>query len=173
MFVSMNWIKEYVNLDGQNIEELIQRFTLSTAEVEGIIYKGKDLKDVYVGEVVSFENHPESKKLHLLKISTGDQVYDCVCGAPNVALGQKVAFVKAGGRVPEGEIKECTVAGYKSQGMCCSEAELGIGDDHSGIMEFDDDVPVGANLKDLYAIDDIIFEVDNKEISTFSTKTID
>ncbi len=165
MFVSMNWIKEYVNLDGQNIEELIQRFTLSTAEVEGIIYKGKDLRDVYIGEVVSFENHPESKKLHLLKISTGDQVYDCVCGAPNVALGQKVAFVKAGGRVPESDIKECTVAGYKSQGMCCSEAELGIGDDHSGIMEFDDDVPVGANLKDLYAIDDIVFEVDNKSLT--------
>jgi len=165
MFVSMNWIKEYVDLDGYNIEELIQRFTLSTAEVEGIIYKGRDLQDVVVGEVVSFENHPESKKLHLLKINTGDSVADCVCGAPNVALGQKVAFVKAGGRVPEGEIKKCTVAGYPSEGMCCSESELGIGDDHSGIMEFDEDVPVGASLKELYDIDDIIFEVDNKSLT--------
>lgn len=165
MFVSMNWINEYVNLEGQNIEELIQRFTLSTAEVEDIIYKGKDLDGVFVGEVVSFEKHPDSKKLHLLKINTGDNVYDCVCGAPNVKLGQKVAFVKAGGRVPEGEIKKCTVAGYPSEGMCCSEAELGISDDHSGIMEFDDDVPVGANLKELYEIDDIIFEVDNKSLT--------
>ena len=165
MFVSMNWIKEYVDLSGFNIEELIHRFTLSTAEVEGIIYKGRDLKDVVCGKVVSFEKHPDSKKLHLLKIDAGDRVYDCVCGAPNVELGQKVAFVKAGGRVPEGEIKKCNVAGYPSEGMCCSEAELGISDDHSGIMEFDEDLPIGCDLKERYAIEDIIFEVDNKSLT--------
>lgn len=165
MFVSMNWIKEYVNLDGLNIENLIQRFTLSTAEVEDIIYKGSEVKDVVCGQVVSFEMHPDSKKLHLLKIDAGDRIYDCVCGAPNVSLGQKVAFVKAGGRVPAGEIKECLVAGYKSEGMCCSEAELGISDDHTGIMEFDEDIPVGTDLKSIYPIDDIIFEVDNKSLT--------
>lgn len=165
MFVSMNWIKEYVDLSGFDIEDLIHRFTLSTAEVEGIIYKGRDLKDVVCGKVVSFEKHPDSKKLHLLKIDAGDRIYDCVCGAPNVELGQKVAFVKAGGRVPEGEIKKCTVAGYPSEGMCCSEAELGISDDHSGIMEFDEDLPIGCDLKEKYAIEDIIFEVDNKSLT--------
>ncbi len=165
MFVSMNWIKEYVDLDGFEIENLIQRFTLSTAEVEDIIYKGRDLKDVVVGKVVSFEKHPDSKKLHLLKVDAGDRVYDCVCGAPNVSLGQKVAFVKAGGRVPEGEIKACTVAGYPSEGMCCSEAELGISDDHTGIMEFDEDLPVGTDLKEYYEIEDTIFEVDNKSLT--------
>ena len=165
MFVSMNWIKEYVDLNGFDIENLIQRFTLSTAEVEDIIYKGRELEGVVCGQVVSFEAHPESKKLHLLKIDAGDRIYDCVCGAPNVALGQKVAFVKAGGRVPGLEIKACTVAGYPSEGMCCSEAELGISDDHSGIMEFDEDIPVGTDLKSLYAIDDVIFEVDNKSLT--------
>jgi len=165
MFVSMNWIKEYVDLNGFEIENLIQRFTLSTAEVEDIIYKGKDLEGVVCGQVVSFEAHPESKKLHLLKIYAGDRIYDCVCGAPNVALGQKVAFVKAGGKVPGLEIKACTVAGYPSEGMCCSEAELGISDDHTGIMEFDEDIAVGTDLKDLYAIDDVIFEVDNKSLT--------
>ena len=165
MFVSMNWIKEYVDLDGFETEELIQRFTLSTAEVEDIIYKGRDVKDVVCGQVVSFENHPDSKKLHLLKIDTKDRIYDCVCGAPNVALGQKVAFVKAGGHIPGGEIKTSTVAGYLSEGMCCSEAELGISDDHSGIMEFDEDIPVGADLKEYFQIEDIIFEVDNKSLT--------
>lgn len=165
MFVSMNWIKEYVDLDGFEIENLIQRFTLSTAEVEDIIYKGKDLENIVCGQVVSFEAHPDSKKLHLLKIDAGDRIYDCVCGAPNVSLGQKVAFVKAGGRVPQGEIKSCTVAGYPSEGMCCSEAELGISDDHTGIMEFDEDIPVGTNLKELYKIEDVIFEVDNKSLT--------
>lgn len=165
MFVSMNWIKEYVDLSGFDIEELIHRFTLSTAEVEGVIYKGRDLKDVVCGKVISFEKHPESKKLHLLKIDAGDRVYDCVCGAPNVSLNQKVAFVRAGGRVPGGEISKCTVAGYPSEGMCCSEAELGISDDHTGIMEFDEDLPVGCNLKEKYAIEDIVFEVDNKSLT--------
>lgn len=165
MFVSMNWIKEYVDLSGFDTEELIRRFTLSTAEVEDIIYKGRDLKDVVCAKVVSFEKHPDSKKLHILNIDAGDRIYDCVCGAPNVELGQKVAFVKAGGRVPEGEIKKCTVAGYPSEGMCCSEAELGISDDHSGIMEFDEDLPIGCDLKEKYAIEDVIFEVDNKSLT--------
>ena len=102
MFVSMNWIKEYVDLSGCNIEDLIHRFTLSTAEVEDIIYKGRDISGVVVGEILSVENHPDSKKLHLLKVDIGTKICYCVCGAPNVAAGQKVAFATAGGRVPGG-----------------------------------------------------------------------
>ncbi len=165
MLVSMNWIRDYVDLSGIGIEELIQRFTLSTAEVEDVFYKGSDVQGVYVAQIERVDNHPDSKKLHLLKISTGDRVYDCVCGAPNVAEGQKVAFVVAGGRLPGGEITEATVAGYPSQGMCCSEAELGISDDHSGLMELPDDLTVGADLCDVYPIRDVVFEVDNKSLT--------
>lgn len=165
MFVSMNWISDYVDLRGYNIEELIHKFTLSTAEVEDIIYKGDKIKDVVVGEIISCEKHPDSKKLHLLKVDAGDRVYDCVCGAPNAAAGLKVAFVKAGGRVPEGEIKKCKVAGFDSEGMCCSEAELGISDDHSGIMILDSSLKNGTDIKSIFDIDDIIFEVDNKSLT--------
>ncbi len=165
MFVSMNWIRDYVNLDGLDIENLIHRFTLATAEVEDIIYKGKELKDVVVGQIVSIENHPDSKKLHLLKVDGGDRIYDVVCGAPNAALNIKIPFVKAGGSVPGMEIKKCKVAGFESEGMCCSESELGISDDHSGLMILDDTLVVGTDIKDVFPIDDIIFEVDNKSLT--------
>ena len=91
MFVSMNWIKEYVDLSGENIGELIRRFTLSTAEVEEVYHKGRDISGVVVAEIVSVENHPDSKKLHLLKVNTGSEILDIVCGAPNVSVGQRVA----------------------------------------------------------------------------------
>lgn len=165
MFVSINWIKEYVDLSGLDIKKLINNFTLATAEVEDIIVKGEDLRDVVVGEILSIENHPNSKKLHLLKVDGGDRIYDVVCGAPNVRENMKIAFVKAGGRVPAGEITKATVAGYESEGMCCSAFELGLSDDKAGLMEIDVDAPNGTNLKDIYPIDDIIFEVDNKSLT--------
>lgn len=165
MFVSINWIKEYVNLDGIDIKKLINSFTLATAEVEDIIIKGEDIRDVVVGEILSIENHPNSKKLHLLKVDGGDRIYDVVCGAPNVRENMKIAFVKAGGRVPAGEITKATVAGYESEGMCCSAFELGLSDDKSGLMEIDVDCKNGTDLKEIYPIDDIIFEVDNKSLT--------
>ena len=72
MLVSMNWIKEYVDLEGENLRDLIMKFTLSTAEVEDIFIKGEEVKDVVVGEIVSFEAHPNSKKLHILKVDVSD-----------------------------------------------------------------------------------------------------
>ncbi len=165
MFVSINWIKEYVDLEGLDIKKLINSFTLATAEVEDINVKGEDLRDVVVGEILSIENHPNSKKLHLLKVDGGDRIYDVVCGAPNVRENMKIAFVKAGGRVPAGEITKATVAGFESEGMCCSAFELGLSDDKSGLMEIDVDAPNGTNLKEIYPIDDIIFEVDNKSLT--------
>ncbi len=165
MFVSINWIKDYVDLDGLDIKKLIESFTLATAEVEDIIEKGADVQNVVVGEILSVENHPNSNKLHLLKVDAGEKVCNIVCGAPNVAVGQKVALALAGGRVCGGEIKIATVAGYESEGMCCSEKELGISDDHSGIMELDPSLKNGTNIKDVFPIDDIIFEVDNKSLT--------
>ncbi|MBQ8014564.1 MAG: phenylalanine--tRNA ligase subunit beta, partial [Clostridia bacterium] len=165
MFVSINWIKDYVDLEGVDIKKLIESFTLATAEVEDIIVKGDDVQNVVVGEILSVENHPNSNKLHLLKVDAGEKVCNIVCGAPNVAVGQKVALALAGGRVCGGEIKVATVAGCESEGMCCSEKELGISDDHSGIMELDPALKNGTNIKDIFPIDDIIFEVDNKSLT--------
>ena len=165
MLVSMNWIRDFVDLDGIDIDELIHRFTLSTAEVEEVFHYGRETNNVVIAQIISIENHPNSKKLHLLKVDAGDKVYDCVCGAPNVREGMKVAFAKEGGSVNGFAISKATVAGYDSYGMCCSEAELGISADNSGIMEITDDYPLGTDLKSVYAIEDTIFEVDNKSLT--------
>ena len=167
MFLSMNWIKDFVDLSGLDEVKLIHQFSLSTAEVENeIFYKGSQLSGVVVAEIKSVEDHPESKKLHLLKVDAGDgQLTDVVCGAPNVRVGMKTAFAKIGAKIGEIEITPRPLAGFTSYGMCCSEAEIGISDDNSGIMDITEDVANGTDIKELYQIDDIVFEVDNKSLT--------
>ena len=167
MFLSMNWISDFVDLSGLDKMDLIHRFSLSTAEVENEIFeKGKDLSGVVVAEIKSVVPHPESKKLHLLKVDAGDgKLTDVVCGAPNVRVGMKTAFAKVGARLGDITIAPRPLAGYESYGMCCSEKEICISDDNSGIMDITDDIPAGTDIKDAYAVDDIVFEVDNKSLT--------
>lgn len=167
MFLSMNWIQDFVDLSGLDLLKLINQFSLSTAEVENEIFmKGSDLSGVVVAEIKSVEPHPDSKKLHLLKVDAGEsELIDVVCGAPNVRVGMKTAFAKVGAKIGEIEIAPRPLAGFMSNGMCCSEKEIGISDDNSGIMEITDDLPNGTDIKDAYAIDDIVFEVDNKSLT--------
>ncbi|MBR4949734.1 MAG: phenylalanine--tRNA ligase subunit beta [Clostridia bacterium] len=167
MFISMNWIKDYVDLSGLDINKLINQFSLSTAEVENeIFYKGSDIEGIVVAEIKSVEEHPNSEKLHLLKVDIGEsELIDVVCGAPNVRVGMKTSFAKVGARIGEITISPRPVAGFVSSGMCCSEKELGISDDNSGIMDLDPSLPLGKDLKEIFDIDDIIFEVDNKSLT--------
>ena len=167
MFISMNWIRDYVDLSGLDLNKLIHQFSLSTAEVENeIFYKGSDLKGVVVAEIKSVEEHPNSKKLHLLKVDIGEEApVDVVCGAPNVRVGMKTAFARVGAQLGEITIAPRPLAGFMSCGMCCSEKELGISEDNSGIMDLDPALANGTDIKDVFQIDDIIFEVDNKSLT--------
>ncbi len=167
MFLSMNWISDFVDLSGLDKMDLIRRFSLSTAEVENEIFlKGSDFSGIVVAEIKEIENHPKSEKLHLLKVDIGEaELVDVVCGAPNVRVGMKTAFAKVGAKLGEIEITPRPLAGFMSNGMCCSEKEIGISDDNSGIMDITDDVKNGTDLKDIYEIDDIVFEVDNKSLT--------
>ncbi|MDE5582963.1 MAG: phenylalanine--tRNA ligase subunit beta [Ruminococcus sp.] len=167
MFLSMNWISEFVDFSGLDKIEMIHRFSLSTAEVENEIYmKGSDISGIVVAEIKSVEAHPESKKLHLLKVDAGkEELVDVVCGAPNVRVGMKTAFAQVGAKIGDIAISPRKLAGYTSYGMCCSESEIGISDDNSGIMEITDDLANGTDIKDAYQIEDIIFEVDNKSLT--------
>lgn len=165
MFISINWIKDFVNLDGIDIKELIYKFTMSTAEVEGIIEYGKNTRDVVVAKVLSVENVENSKKLHKLVVDIGDKKVNCICGAPNVKEGIKVAFAKEGSLVNGLSITKTIIAGHESSGMCLSEKELGISDDNSGIMILDDKYNIGEDIKNIIPIDDIIYEIDNKSLT--------
>lgn len=161
----MNWISDFVDLKGVNIDELIHRFTLSTAEVEEVIHKGDNVNGVVAGKILTIENHPKSKKLHLLTVDIGKKVLDIVCGAPNVREGMIVPVAVEGAQVGEITIGKAVVAGYESFGMCCSEYELGLSADHSGLMELPEDTVIGTDIKKIYDIEDIIFEVDNKSLT--------
>ena len=166
MFLSMNWIRDYVDLDGLDLDALIHRFTLTTAEVEDVYHMGEKTRGVVVGRILTCLPHPGSKKLHLLTVDAGKGApVDCVCGAPNAREGLTVAFATEGGCVNGKDIGEATIAGYVSHGMCCSEAELGVSADASGLWELPDDLAPGTDIKDLFPIDDVVFEVDNKSLT--------
>ncbi|MBR5262667.1 MAG: phenylalanine--tRNA ligase subunit beta, partial [Clostridia bacterium] len=167
MFLSMNWISDFVDFEGLDKLELIKRFSLSTAEVENeIFFKGSDISGIVVAEIKEVADHPESKKLHLLKVDAGDgQLTDVVCGAPNVRVGMKTAFAKVGAKIGEIDIAPRALAGYTSYGLCCSEKEVGISDDNSGIMDLPYELVNGTDIKDVYEIEDIVFEVDNKSLT--------
>ena len=167
MLLSMNWISDFVDLSGLDKLKLINQFSLSTAEVENeIFFKGSDISGIVVAEIMEVNDHPDSKKLHLLKVDAGDgKLTDVVCGAPNVRVGMKTAFARVGAKIGEIEIAPRALAGYTSFGMCCSEKELGMSDDNSGIMDLPYELPNGKDLKEVYEIEDIIFEVDNKSLT--------
>ncbi len=166
MLISCNKLKTHIK-NSEDIDWLSiwDKFTIRTAEVEGIYQKGKDLKDVVVAEIVECENHPKKEKYHILKVNNGKKIVDILCGAPNVRVGLKTALVNVSGMVSGITIEEKKIAGVVSQGMLCSELELGIGNDHSGIIELPDNAVVGTNIKDYLPIEDIIVEIDNKSLT--------
>lgn len=166
MKISLNWIKDYVNLDGIDIKELWYRFTMSTAEVEEVEFVGQDIQKVVVGKVISVVPHPESKKLKITQVDSGDGILQIVCGAPNVTEGILVPLAKIGGSVKKlpklGKVK---LVGVESFGMLCSAQELGISDDHSGLLILDGDYAPGTDIKSIINIDDVIVEIDNKSLT--------
>ncbi len=166
MYISLNWIKDYVDLDGVDVINLIKnRFTLAVAEIEGIEEKGKDLSGVVTAKILSVESHPKSNKLHILSVDKGDEIVQIVCGAPNVKEGMIVPLATLGAHVAGMTIAPANLAGVESYGMCCSAKELGISDDHSGLLEFDSNTPIGVDVKKILPIEDIVFEIDNKSLT--------
>lgn len=165
MYISINWIKDFVDLDGIDVKDLIYKFTMSTAEVEGIIEYGKNTNNVVVGQVVSVEDVKNSKKLHKVLVDIGNEKINCICGAANVREGIKIAFAKDGSEVNGIKITKTTIAGHESRGMCLSEKELGISEDNSGLMILDEDTPLGIDIKEIIPLEDIVYEIDNKSLT--------
>lgn len=165
MYISLNWIKDFVDLDGLDVKDIANKFTLSCAEIEGLIEKGKDVNGIITAKIESVECHPESKKLHILKVNTGKELVQVVCGAPNVREGMVTAFAQLGAKIGEITISKAVLAGVESYGMCCSAKELGISDDNSGIMDLGDDTIIGVDLKELLPIEDILIDIDNKSLT--------
>lgn len=165
MLISMNWIKDFVNLDGIETEELIKRFNLTTAEIEGYEVKGQDTEGVIFARIEKVDKHPNSDHLHILKVNTGSENLQIVCGAPNVRENMTVCLAPIGSKVQGHKMGKAKLAGVESFGMCCSEEELGLGADNTGIMDITFPVTLGAEIKTVFPMDDIVFEVDNKSLT--------
>lgn len=167
MLISCNKLKSHIknpeDIDWLNIWDT---FTLRTAEVENVEVKGNKFDNVVIAKIVECTDHPDSDHMHVLKVDCGEtEPIQVVCGAPNVRVGLKTAYIKVGGHIDGAEIKARPLRGIVSNGMCCSGRELGISDNHDGIIELPDDFPVGEDIKKYLPIDDIIVEIDNKSLT--------
>ena len=167
MFVSMRWLARHVSLDGITPEQLCEDLTLSTAEVEGLERFAPQLHEVVVGLVETRGKHPDAEKLSLCGVDVGgDAALAIVCGAPNVAAGQKVAVARVGSTLPGGfKIKKSKIRGVESHGMICSVRELNLGEEHEGIWVLPEHARVGASVAETLGIDDWIIEIDNKSLT--------
>jgi phenylalanyl-tRNA synthetase beta chain len=166
MKISLNWLNDFVDLSGIGIKEIVSRFSLITAEIEGYEVKGEGITGVVVGEIKTCQLHPKSSKpLWVLTVDRGDKVVQVVCGAPNCRVGLKTAFAKVGARLGDLEIKVANLAGVESNGMCCGGDELGISCDHSGIVELDGALVNGTPIEEVLPIRDILIEIDNKSLT--------
>jgi len=166
MYISLNWIKDFVDLEGIDIKEIENRFTLATAEVEGVEIKGKDVKNVVAAKVISVEEKEELKTTRVVRVDTGSEILQTCCGAPNVKVGMIVPCAKVGGSIVGlSKISSRKTAGYESNCILCAERELGISDDYSGLMELPKDTELGLDIKKILDIDDVIIEIDNKSLT--------
>jgi phenylalanyl-tRNA synthetase beta chain len=149
MKVPLSWVREYVDSDLPP-KELAHRLTMAGTETESITEIGADWERVVVVQVVDLDRHPNADNLLIAKVDRGDGTSTIVTGAPNLAVGQKVPLVMAGGKLAGGvEIGRRTFRGITSEGMLCAGDELGLSADHDGIYILEDDAPVGEELRRL------------------------
>lgn len=167
MLVSLNWLKNYVDIGNISAEDLAEKITKSGIEVDGIDYIAEKSVGVVIGYVTSCEKHPNADKLNLCHVDVGDETLQIICGAPNVRQGQKVAVAKPGAVLPGNfKIKKVKLRGIESNGMICSLQELGIEDKYvpkdiaRGIFVFPDDAEVGTDVQSLLNLDDAVLEFD-------------
>ena len=163
MKVPLNWLREYVDIILPPTE-LANRLTMAGTEVKGIQVIGDGWENIVVGQIVAVNPHPNADRLSLTTIDLGTEQPTVVCGAPNLRLGDKVAFAYVGAQLIDGHsgqafrLKSAKIRGVVSNGMACSEKELGISDSHEGIIVLPAEAPIGTPLASY--LGDTIFDMD-------------
>ncbi len=168
MKISVDWLKEYVDLQGVTAQEIADKLTQITCEVEEVVSVGRGLETVLVGKILTCEAHPQSDHLHLLTVDIGQkEPLKIVCGAPNARAGIVVAVATVGTVMPNGmEIVPAKIRGAESFGMCCSYAELGYKAEDEGIIELPENTKLGTPITEvLVGLQDDIIDIDNKSIT--------
>ncbi len=161
MKISLNWLKEYIDLSDLSTNEIVDKLTMSGLEVEDVTDENELYKNFIVAEVKSVSKHPNADKLSVCEVFDGKENLQVICGAPNVAAGQKVVFAPIGTIIPNGnfQIKKAKIRGVESNGMICAEDELLLSDDHSGIMVLNENLPAGRPITEALNLNDVIFEI--------------
>ena len=161
MKVSLRWLEDYIELPTQDPRELKRVLDAIGHNVESVDVVEPDWTGVYVARVDGIRPHPNADKVRLCIVNTGRDQIEVVCGAWNFEPGAKVAFAVPGAVLPGGmEIGRRQIRGIESAGMILSERELGLGDDHAGILVLDPDAPVGVDFSELVALPDVIFDLE-------------
>ena len=161
MLISLNWLKQYIDLDGIEINEMENSLTMIGQEVEKIEIAGSNLENVVTAKIIEKEMHPDSDHLTVCKVDNGKEILQIVCGASNHKAGDKVVLAQIGAKLSEDfVIKKGKIRGKESCGMLCSEVELGIGSDKDGIIILPEDAPIGVPFKDYLGINDTVFELE-------------
>ena len=162
--ISLNWVKDYIDLEGEDLKELATKVTKAGINVEAVI--SNHIDNLVVGEVVECADHPDSDHLHVCKVNVGKEVTQIVCGAPNVRAGLKVIVALPGAVLPgDFEIKAGKIRGEESNGMICALFELGLEEKTEetyakGIEELPADAPVGMDALAYLGCDDTLYELD-------------
>ncbi len=161
MKISEQWLREWVNPD-VSTETLAEQLTMLGLEVDEVLPAAGDFTEVIVAEIIGLEKHPDADKLNVCTVNTGaDTSLQIVCGAPNVKVGLKAPLAKIGALLPGGfKIKKSKLRGLESFGMLCSNVELGLSDDHSGLLELPSSAPVGEDIRSYLQLNDNIIDID-------------
>jgi len=159
MKVSLNWLKEHVDIE-LSPEDLGHLLTMAGLEVEGLEVVGQNLDDILVARILEVSPHPNADRLSLCRVDTGSEIISVVCGAPNASEGVLAPLILPGGKLPDGtKMKESRIRGEVSKGMLLAEDEMGLTDDHSGIMILPEGTPPGTSLSSLLSFPDWVFDV--------------
>ncbi|RJF88996.1 phenylalanine--tRNA ligase subunit beta [Oleomonas cavernae] len=161
MKITVNWLKEHLET-AAGAQEIAERLTSIGLEVEGIEDRAAVLKPFTVAYVVEAVQHPNADKLRLCTVDAGDGTpYQVVCGAPNARTGLKVVFARMGTTIPGNGmvLKPTAIRGVDSQGMMCSMREMGLGQDHDGIIELPEDAPIGKPFAEVLGLDDAVIDL--------------
>jgi len=160
MKVSLSWLKDYIDIQ-MDAADLADALTMAGLEVESVSNRYAYLQTVFVGRVAEVRPHPNADKLTICRVETGDRSRTVVCGAPNVSEGMRAPVALPGTVLPDGtRLEKSVIRGEKSDGMLCSEMELGLGIDSSGIMALDPSLKVGDHLAEALGLEDTVFELD-------------
>ncbi len=160
MKFSYSWLTEHLKTNA-HFEEIEKKLTSIGLEVEDIQDTGKAYQDFIVGQVLEEKKHPNADKLKLCKVDIGKEKVDVVCGAPNVEKGMKVVYAPVGSTIPVNQmkIKAAKIRGVESYGMMCSEYELGISNEHDGIIRLEENETIGRSFSEIYGLNDIVIEI--------------